>query len=157
MTTPLKGRCQCNHVQFELRQPPLFVHACHCLHCKRKTGSSFGLTCIVLEKDIEIITGEITTKMDSPRTTAYHCTECGKVIYRTNTQFKATAWLQTNCLEDSRLLHIGAHIWVKRKDPWLALPEGIPQFDEGYHRDGVWPEASIQRVDRQVQVMENPK
>lgn len=150
MVNKLQGVCRCDELQFELQDEPLFVHACHCLHCKRKTGSSFGLTCIVLEQDILITRGTMDDTKESSRTTRFFCSSCRTPIYRTNTGFKATAWLQTNCLKDLRHLHIGAHIWLKRKDPWLDLPTDIPQFDEGYHRDGVWPEASIKRVEEQI-------
>ncbi len=134
----LRGRCRCEDLQFELIDQPLFVHACHCLHCKQKTGSSFGLTCIVLENEIRLTQGLLRSRQESSRTKAYVCSRCDTPIYRTHKAFKATAWLQTRCLEDIRLLNIGAHIWVKRKDDWLELPEDVPQFEEGYHRDGVW-------------------
>ena len=150
MLSTLRGHCRCGEVQLRLKDAPLFVHACHCLHCKQKTGSSFGLTCIVLEQDIDAYEGQLEIKQESPRTTAYTCASCDMPIYRTNIAFKATAWLQTRCLEDLRQLSIGAHIWVKRKDPWLELPSDVPQFDEGYHRDGVWPKASIKRVEELI-------
>jgi len=148
MTPVLRGKCRCEDLQFQLREQPLFVHACHCLHCKRKTGSSFGLTCIVLEEDIQVDQGLLQVHKESPQTTAHLCSSCSEPIYRTNVAFEATGWLQTRCLEDLRLLTIGAHIWVKRKDEWLKLPEDVPQFEEGYdNRDGVWPDSSINRVE----------
>ncbi len=150
MSAKFLGSCRCGDLKFRLQEAPLFVHACHCLHCKRKTGSSFGLTCIVLEQDILITQGNVLKEKESPRTTAFLCSSCNTTIYKTNTAFEVTAWLQPNCLEDLRLLHIGAHIWVKRRDPWLDLPKDVPQFEEGYHRDGVWPEASIKRVNEQI-------
>ncbi|NKI92479.1 hypothetical protein [Rhizobacter sp. SG703] len=35
-------------------------------------------------------------------------------------------------LDRSDELQIAAHIWAKRKQPWLTLPEGVP----------TWPEAA---------------
>ncbi len=145
--TALVGQCACGDMAFELVQEPLFVHACHCLDCKRKTGSSFGITCIVLEDDIDLKGAAMETIQSSPRTTLHRTQCCRSVIYGTSSAFEATAWLQTRFLEDLRQLHIGAHIWIKRKDPWLQLPDHLPQFDEGYEdRQGVWPQAQIDRL-----------
>ncbi len=131
-------------------EDPLFVHACHCLDCKRKTGSSFGLTCIVLEADIHLMSGQLVPVDLSPRSTALRCPHCSKTIYITSTSFPATALLQTGSLEDLRCLRIGAHIWIKRKDSWLQLPEDVLQFEEAYDRDETWPVSSLDRLSKHL-------
>jgi hypothetical protein len=35
-----------------------------------------------------------------------------------------------------------AHIWVRRKQPWLTLSADVPQFDENYERETTWPNAA---------------
>lgn len=122
----LSGYCNCGGLRFELKEEPLFVHACHCLDCKRKSGYSFSLTCIVLESDILVTHGSLRETFVSPSSTARHCAKCNVKIYRTSTGFPAIARVQANCFEDLRQLHIGVHTWVKRKDEWLQLPEGLP-------------------------------
>jgi hypothetical protein len=42
-TYPLHGRCPCAHTSYTLSSAPLVVHACHCTHCQRETGSAFAL------------------------------------------------------------------------------------------------------------------
>jgi hypothetical protein len=42
-TYPLHGRCPCAHTSFTLSTAPLVVHACHCTHCQRESGSAFAL------------------------------------------------------------------------------------------------------------------
>lgn len=151
MASTTNGFCKCGSLHFELRNEPLFVHACHCLDCKRKTGSSFGLTCIVLESEIVITQGSLRPIEVSPESTAYHCSDCDAKIYRTSTSFRATAWLQTSCVEDLRRLKIGAHTFVKRKDDWLQLPDDVPQFQEGYERKEAWPTSSLVRLERYLE------
>ena len=151
MASTIKGFCKCGGVHFELRNEPLFVHACHCLDCKRKTGSSFGLTCIVLENDIAITQGSLRPVEVSSESTVYHCSQCDAKIYRTSAAFRATAWLQTSCLEDLRCLKIGAHTFVKRKDDWLQLPQDVPQFQEGYERREAWPTSSLDRLAKHLE------
>lgn len=149
---PVRGVCECGELAFELRASPLFVHACHCLDCKRKTGSSFGVTCIVLEDDVVVVRGNLRQEKEHADGRATQvCARCAMPIYRTSAAFEAIAWVQTRSLEDLRQLQIGAHTWVKRKDPWLQLPKDVPQFEEGYVRESVWPEASIARIERHLE------
>jgi len=150
MTPIVRGVCDCGYLQFELKKEPLFVHACHCLDCKRKSGSSFGITCIVLEEDIHILNGALRKTKTSPRTIAYLCSRCNVAIYKVTSGFKATALLQTGCLTDVRQLNIGAHIWVNRKDDWLQLPEAVLRFEEGYHPERVWSKSSLDRLEKQI-------
>ena len=148
----IKGNCSCGDTAYILTMPPLFVHACHCLDCKRKAGSSFALTCIVIESDIQLH-GTLSTVRTSPRSTAHKCANCDATLYVTSKAFPVTALLQTNTIEDLRQLEIGAHIWVKRKDPCLELPAEVPQFDEGYERDFVWPQESLHRLATSIEQM----
>ncbi len=146
----LEGCCTCGDLQFELLSSPLFVHACHCLDCQRKTGSAFGITCIVLEDDISITGGELIKQNISVRSTAHMCQNCSSTIHISSKAYPATTLLQTGMLKDLRLLHIEAHIWVKRKHPWVKLPAQVPQFDESYIRDQTWPETSLSRLQMQI-------
>ena len=42
-----RGGCSCGSVRYELRDHPLWINACHCNACKKRTGSAFGLSIVV--------------------------------------------------------------------------------------------------------------
>jgi hypothetical protein len=142
----LSGRCDCGSLVYRLAAPPLFVHACHCLSCKRKSGSAFALTTIVLEEDIVVVSGALRSSNEDARRKDRVCAACDERIFRTSVKHPATALLNTGTLDDSRRLPIGAHIWVKRKHPWVILPAETPQFDEFYDREAAWPSESLERL-----------
>lgn len=144
---PLQGQCACGDVEYQLQASPLFTHACHCLDCQRKSGSAFSLTCIVVEQDISVTNGQLTTRVISPRSTLHLCPGCRAGIYVTSSAFAGTAILLASSLADLRMLNIGAHIWVKRKHAWLSLPDDVPQFEEDYDRARTWPKESLSRID----------
>ena len=48
--------------------------------------------------------------------------------------------VRAGTLDRSDELDIVAHIWVKRKQPWLKLPEAVPTWAEGA------PPAELMRV-----------
>jgi hypothetical protein len=142
----LSGRCDCGSLVYRLAASPLFVHACHCLSCKRKSGSAFALTTIVLEKDIVVVAGGLRADHEDAGRKDCVCVACDQRIFRTSVKYPATALLSTGTLDDSRRLTVGAHIWVKRKHPWVILPAGTPQFDEVYDREATWPPDSLERL-----------
>jgi hypothetical protein len=40
---PIEGGCACGKVRYRLEAPPFAVHACHCRHCQKESGSSYQL------------------------------------------------------------------------------------------------------------------
>ncbi len=78
------------------------------------------------------------------------CIACGDLIYTTATNHPATALLNTGTLDDLRDLTINAHIYTKRKHNWLGIHANVPQFQEGYDRNKVWPSGSLQRLEQAI-------
>lgn len=58
MVETYKGGCSCGAVRFELVGRPLWVLACHCDACKKRTGSAFGVTVMVEKQQVAAFTGE---------------------------------------------------------------------------------------------------
>jgi hypothetical protein len=56
-----KGGCSCGAVRFELAGHPLWVLACHCDACKKRTGSAYGVSVMVENKSVKEFTGETRT------------------------------------------------------------------------------------------------
>lgn len=38
-----------------------------------------------------------------------------------------------------------AHIYVRSKQPWITLDDGVPAFQTYYQRSSIWPPESVQR------------
>ena len=144
--TGIHGGCQCEAIRFELTARPLFTHACHCYDCRRRSGSAFGLTTFVLSEHFRITAGDPQSHAASSRTTMYTCSNCRTHIYSSSSAFPTTLTVRGGTFDDARVVEPGAHIWVKRKHPWIILPDDIPQFDEEYQRDAVWPAAALART-----------
>lgn len=140
------GRCECEALRYALAAPPLFTHACHCLDCQRRTGTAFAMTTIVLRSDLAITQGELVARKVSPRTTIYSCADCRTFIYAASTAFPATITMRPGTFDEETLVTPKAHIWVRRKQAWLSLPEGVPQFQEGYDAETTWPAESLARM-----------
>ena len=146
MAGVITGGCRCEAVRYRLKSAPLFTHACHCLDCQRQTGSAFWMATIVLRRDLEIVHGVTVSRRKSTHSTEQRCATCDTTLYVESTRFPVSVILRSGTLDDARIATPQAHIWVKRKQPWLTLPAGALQFDEGYDPLATWPSESLARL-----------
>jgi hypothetical protein len=140
------GRCACEDLRYRLEALPLFTHACHCLDCQRRTGTAFSMTTIVMRDDLVFTHGEQRAKTVSLRSTLHSCAKCETAIYTESIAFPSTVILRAGSFDDTTVVAPQAHIWVRRKQVWLTLPEGVPRFEEQYERDTTWPSESLARL-----------
>ena len=128
------GGCRCGAVRYTLAVdalPP--VYCCHCQICQTTSGSAFSQQAVVPEMAIAA-TGPV---MDYRYTTAsgaisHHriCSECHTRLWNSNALRPGIALVRAGTLDDAEHIVPRAHIWVKRKQPWVVLPDGAPQWPE---------------------------
>lgn len=140
------GLCKCERILVGLTEPPLFVHACHCLDCQATSGSAFTLSAIVIAESVHVKRSVPDAASLSPRTTLVRCSFCQSPLYLKSTAFPATYVLRMGALAGAFAPQ--AHIWTRRKQPWVVLPDGVPSFPEGHVREGLWPVESLRRMER---------
>ena len=132
----IEGGCRCGRIRYRAALPELpRVYACHCLDCQTWSGSAFSTQFILPEEQLAV-TGEPAlyelTSPDGSRTSRQRaCPVCFTRVYNTNTRRPGLAVVRAGTLDRSDELAIVAHIWVKRKQPWLKLPEDVPTWPEG--------------------------
>ncbi|MGA8817932.1 MAG: GFA family protein [Xanthobacteraceae bacterium] len=79
----LEGGCSCGAVRFTLRGA-LWVVACHCNVCKKRTGSAFGISVVVDDQMVKSANGTTKTfirRGESGKAVHYEfCPECGTTV-----------------------------------------------------------------------------
>lgn len=130
----IEGGCRCGAVRYALsvdRMPP--VYCCHCRDCQSWSGSAFSEQAVV-RPDALSVTGPIAQySMQSHSGSTSHqfvCGTCHTRIHNTNTARSGIALIRAGTLDTSDTLEPAAHIWTKRKQPWITIPDGIPVFEE---------------------------
>ncbi|KQU66011.1 MULTISPECIES: GFA family protein [unclassified Rhizobacter] len=132
----IRGGCRCGAVRYTLALdalPP--TYACHCSDCQTWSGSAFSQQAFVPEAALDVTGPVVIFEFTTPSgriSTQRICGTCHTRIYNSNSARPGIAVVRAGTLDRSDELHIAAHIWVKRKQPWLTLPEGVP----------TWPEAA---------------
>ncbi|MEE4192733.1 MAG: GFA family protein [Halieaceae bacterium] len=132
MSSSARGCCQCGQVQLNLSGAPLFIYVCHCLDCQKRTGSAFSMG-LVMAADHVAVAGDLTpwtrTSDDGHSNTRHSCSQCGNIIYGDSSATPGLWKLQAGLLEDTSQLRPNIHLWTRRKQAWVTLPEDATCFD----------------------------
>ncbi len=129
-----QGGCTCSGVRYAIslaRLPP--VYACHCLDCQTWSGSAFSLQCVMPEDALEV-TGDLEVyerkTRSGHRSLQRFCAHCHARIFNTNSARPGIAVVRAGTLARSDLIDVVGHIWTKRKQAWITIPEGVPSWPE---------------------------
>jgi hypothetical protein len=130
----IEGGCRCGAVRYTLALDAIpSAYACHCHQCQTWSGSAFSEQAL-LPEDALAVTGPVVLyeRTTEDRTSFQRvCGVCHTRIYNTNTRRPGIAVVRAGTLDDSHRVDVVAHIWTKRKQAWLVLPEGVPAWPEG--------------------------
>lgn len=148
---PLAGGCDCRHVRYQLAQPPLFVHCCHCRWCQRESGASFALNAMIETEFVTLLNGTpelVHTPSESGKgQTIARCPHCKLALWSHYAGAgSAIAFVRVGTLDEPEHLPPDIHIFTTTKQPWFTLPANVPAAAEYYDRNQLWPSNSLQRL-----------
>ncbi len=117
--------CRCGHLKAEVTGDPVRVSVCHCLDCKRRSGSAFAAQARWPEEQVRI-SGKSKTwshLADSGNRLTHHfCPECGSnVHYRIANKFDGLIAIPIGAFDDPFTLSPRFSVWEKRKNDWVEI------------------------------------
>jgi hypothetical protein len=138
---PLEGGCLCGAIRYRCAALPFVAYTCHCLACQHITSSAFA-TCIQVPAEALTVAEGSPASQDRDadsgnRLTTAFCAACGSALYVANSSRPRTRTIFVGTLDQAASVEVDAHIWTKRRLPWVLLPQG--------HR--IFPEAGDFRAD----------
>ena len=149
MTETLEGGCTCGALRYRLHSKPMFVNCCHCRNCQCQTGSAFVVNALIEADRVELLSGEpqphaLTAPSGRPHR-IFRCRDCGTAVWSEYGGIAAIRFIRACTLDRPDMLQPNAHIFTRSKLPWVALPEGVPVFEEYYRAQDLWPSESLER------------
>ena len=57
----------------------------------------------------------------------------------------ALSFVRVGTLDEPAAAPPDVHIYTRSKLPWIALPEGVPAFEDYYDSRALWPPESLAR------------
>lgn len=131
---PITGGCRCGTIRYDIALDVLpLVYACHCRDCQTFSGSAFALHAMLpedllaLDQEAHCFRGDEVEQMPSEH---LGCARCMTRIANRNSAVPGMIILRAGTMERSDEIVPVAHIWTRRAQPWVALPDGTPAFEE---------------------------
>ncbi|HZH43165.1 MAG TPA: GFA family protein [Lysobacter sp.] len=126
--------CTCGQLTVACEGEPLRVSLCHCLDCRRRTGSAFG-TQARFRAD-QVRTGgrsaDYVRTADSGRTiTQRFCPDCGSTVWWTLEREPGVVAVAVGAFADPGFPAPWVEVYRARRSPWTEMPAlaGIERHD----------------------------
>jgi hypothetical protein len=133
MSKAFSGGCLCGAVRYESSTPPQFGGHCHCVDCRKSSGSGH-CSHLILPAATVNMTGKL-TGYDKPAdsgnmVTRYFCPTCGAPVYSTNSATPDLIYLRASSLDDPEVFTAGMIVYASRAPSWDVMDESLPAFPE---------------------------
>jgi hypothetical protein len=117
--------CRCGQLKATVTGDPVRVSVCHCLNCKKRSGSAFAAQArwpadqVVIEgrsKSFEKVA-------DSGNRAMFHfCPDCGSdVHYENHGKFDGLVAIPLGAFDDPYFLKPDYSVWEERKHDWVEI------------------------------------
>ena len=121
--------CRCGQLKATATGEPVRVSVCHCLDCKKRSGSAFA---VQARWPLDQVTIEGRSKTfvklaDSGNRITFHfCPDCGSdVHYEINGKFDGLVAIPLGAFEDPFSLEPRFSVWERRKCDWVEISSDL--------------------------------
>ena len=123
--TTRKASCRCGQLRVTVTGDPVRVSVCHCLNCKKRSGSAFAVQARWPTGQVSIEGRSNTHVMvaDSGNRATFHfCPDCGSdVYYENNGKFDGLIAIPLGAFDDPYFASPKFSVWEKRKHDWIEI------------------------------------
>ncbi len=128
--TDRTASCRCGQLKATVTGEPVRVSVCHCLNCKKRSGSAFAVQARwpVDRVMIEGWSKSFVKVADSGNRATFHfCPECGSDVHYSNEGvFEDLVAIPLGAFDDPFFLTPSFSVWEERKHEWVEISgEGI--------------------------------
>jgi hypothetical protein len=133
MKSKVSGRCNCGNVTYEYVGEVGPANYCHCVDCRRSTGSAFniGVRLDAAAFSISSVAPKAFTKRgDSGRELTRHfCAECGSPIYTSSPSHREYVYVKAGTLDDATIVEPTHQNWVVSAVAWSRIDDRLRSFE----------------------------
>ena len=120
--------CTCGQLHLTAEGDAVRISMCHCLACKRRTGSAFGIQARFLASGVHV-TGRysdyIRTSDDGEQRTFHFCPDCGATVFYTLDGVPDLVAVPIGAFADPTFPPPTVSVYESRQNPWMVLPDTI--------------------------------
>jgi hypothetical protein len=127
------GGCQCGAARYVVYGEPEQVVVCHCTTCQKQSGSAFAVVVVVDKDAFRLTCGEVrqfaSTAESGRARKGVFCTKCGSRLYHEIEWRPGKVSIRGGTFDDTGWLRPQVHLWTKRKQPWVIIPDDVTKFE----------------------------
>ncbi|MGH8085440.1 MAG: GFA family protein [Lysobacter sp.] len=129
----MSGSCLCGSVRYTFSGEVARAGNCHCINCKKATGSGYAPTLFVPENAVEI-TGEVkyyeSTGTSGTSVRRGFCPNCGSQLFGKPGAFPGMLGVRAGSLDDLSQYKPQVDIFTSRSPAWDCMDPDLPKFSE---------------------------
>jgi hypothetical protein len=129
----LSGSCLCGAVTYTCTSNPVLSGNCHCLDCKKASGSGYAPTLFVSENAISIA-GEVKyyerIGNSGKQARRGFCPHCGSQLFGKTETMPGLLAIRAGSLTDLSQYKPQADIFTSRAPAWDCMDISLPKFAE---------------------------
>ena len=123
--TERAASCRCGQLKATAAGEPVRVSVCHCLNCKKRSGSAFAVQARWPKAQVRIEGASKTFVIvaDSGNRGTFHfCPECGSdVYYEIDGKFDDLVAIPVGAFDDPWFANPRFSVWEERKHDWVEI------------------------------------
>lgn len=132
MKLPFEGGCLCGAVRYECSAEPVINGHCHCVDCRRSSGTGHCSHMGVPEAAVKI-DGE-TALYEAPADSGNivgrrFCPTCGAAVYSVNSGMAGLVFLRASSLDDPELFKPQVIVYTRSRPSWDKIDPDLPSFE----------------------------
>jgi hypothetical protein len=117
--------CRCGQLRAAATGEPVRVSACHCLDCKKRSGSAFAVQALWPTEQVRIegrSKSWVNVADSGNRITFHFCPACGSdVHYQIDGKFDGLVAIPLGAFDDPYFVRPAFSVWEHRKHDWVAI------------------------------------
>ncbi|GAA4763703.1 GFA family protein [Stakelama sediminis] len=126
------ARCTCGQARAVCSGEPERVSVCHCLNCKRRSGSSFAVQARFAAANVTI-TGDFATFElvgdEGGRSVHRFCTGCGATLFYTFDAQPGVLAIPLGLFDDPWFARPAYSVYEERKHDWVEITGPVDHYD----------------------------
>ncbi|MCJ1362713.1 hypothetical protein MMC16_001819 [Acarospora aff. strigata] len=132
---PLEGGCFCGNVRIQYTGEPVMKALCHCLDCRKISGSTYSTNVGVPSSAFSLVSGTpktISKTADSGSSiTSHFCPDCGTTLFRTGESFNDVTIVKVGIMDDLHAFETSkpdVELFAPHRVEWVPAIEGAKQM-----------------------------
>ncbi len=131
MSDAFSGGCLCEAVRYECRAEPMVAGHCHCIDCRKSSGSGH-CSHIGVPSQAVTNTGKVSVYDRSAESgnivSRAFCPSCGAPVYSTNSAMPDMLFIRASSLDDPEIFKPQMIVYTGRAPSWDHMDPALPSF-----------------------------